>query len=476
MVEKAAEEDPKEGGTKVIEDAQEMKETNGNSGQTEKEVEAGKEEVPLVAEDTITAMETTEDATTPVELAEDASMSEETTEGTTTPEESTEVISNAEESSEEVQARQIFQSQIAKENKTSGDEKISGEEVASEAKEYEPKEEESQESNKEDIEITEETEGYNIQDVKVVDEIIEEKDVETKEDPVATVDEPSEIEKTDNEQVAEEVSQTQSTNEETVLEEKEVSLEVESVSSDDEGFDDDKGVLVEASPGHLLALLDSLVSQVEGLREGPGPLGRKGKGLGRVGGSRARPSLRHLLPHSLAATIATLPSVLPARRPTNDFVPMEEKMGRLDQVSCHISAEVGVRNDIFMNGCVHIICQVSLWLGELLHLPGGRAVCHPDAAGGLLATVRQLLALHYPTLAMDGFAALMASPPVIYLTSDLGAPIVQHVCSKLTLPHSTIRLVDAAKDFTTLKQMVEGDRVAGKVALMCIGYIHPDIR
>ena len=87
------------------------------------------------------------------------------------------------------------------------------------------------------------------------------------------------------------------------------------------------------------------------------------------------------------------------------------------------------------------------------------------------------LVLHraYPSLPAEGFLALAAAPPVVYITSATYTEVAQYVCCQLSLPAATVRLVAAegpATGLATFQAMVDEDLAAGRRPLMCIANVH----
>jgi len=122
--------------------------------------------------------------------------------------------------------------------------------------------------------------------------------------------------------------------------------------------------------------------------------------------------------------------------------------------------------------------EVSMWLSKLLHFPGSSAHCHDDIREGLVRTVRMVLHHRYPTLQEGGFAALVPSPPVIYITTSTYLEAAEYICVQLSLPKSTVKLVTPGEDeneFSWLEKVVDQDAAAGLTPLMCIANVHSSL-
>ena len=121
-----------------------------------------------------------------------------------------------------------------------------------------------------------------------------------------------------------------------------------------------------------------------------------------------------------------------------------------------------------------IASEVSLWTCELFRFPGGLAHCHDDIREGLVRTVRLVLHSTFPELATQGFIALAAAPPVIYITSATYSEVAEFVCQQLGLPLSSARLVppDPAHGFTAFQAALAEDRAAGRTPLCCVANVH----
>jgi len=240
--------------------------------------------------------------------------------------------------------------------------------------------------------------------------------------------------------------------------------EEEEEESDEDGDEENMGNVVQGTTETILNKLEENLSQAPPIAEGdllqiaePGPLEAEGKdieqvlsiisnsiyreGEGQIFSKLCdRSALLSVVSHSLSAYITTLES-LPLQR-----------------LSTRIAAEV------------------SMWMCDLFHFPEGLAHCHDDIREGLVRVVRLVLHTNYPNLTSDGFVALAASPPVVYITSATYSEVAQYVCSQLNLPSSTIRFIAPSEDdtasFASFKQTIEDDKAAGKKPLMCIANVH----
>merc|ERR1719189_2645753 len=239
----------------------------------------------------------------------------------------------------------------------------------------------------------------------------------------------------------------------------------EDITEEEEEMDDENmSAMVQGTTETILNKLEENLTNVPDIDESellqaaePGPLDPEGKdieqvlsiisqsiyreGEGQIVSKLCdRSALLSVVSHSLSAYITTLES-LPLQR-----------------LSSRIAAEV------------------SMWMCDLFHFPDGLAHCHDDIREGLVRVVRLVLNVNYPNLISDGFLALAASPPVVYITSVTYSEVAQYVCSQLNLPSSTIRFIAPCEDDTTsfasFKKTIEEDKAAGKKPLMCIANVH----
>ena len=86
-----------------------------------------------------------------------------------------------------------------------------------------------------------------------------------------------------------------------------------------------------------------------------------------------------------------------------------------------------------------IASEASVWLGKLMHFPGSSSHCHDDIREGLVRTVRMVLHHRFPGLREQGFQALQANPPVLYITTSTYREAAEYICIQLGLPKSTVR-------------------------------------
>ena len=85
----------------------------------------------------------------------------------------------------------------------------------------------------------------------------------------------------------------------------------------------------------------------------------------------------------------------------------------------------------------------------------------------------------FPSLVTEGFLALAAAPPVLYITSRTYTEVAQYVCSHLNLPASTIRYVCSGDEdgsgLDTFAAAIDEDAAAGRTPLMCVANVHSTI-
>merc|ERR1719195_2215750 len=126
-----------------------------------------------------------------------------------------------------------------------------------------------------------------------------------------------------------------------------------------------------------------------------------------------------------------------------------------------------------------IAAEVSMWMCDLFSFPDGQAHCHDDIREGLVRTVRMVLQDKFPSLVTEGFLALAAAPPVLYITSRTYTEVAQYVCSHLNLPASTIRYVCSGDEdgsgLDTFAAAIAEDAAAGRTPLMCVANVHSTI-
>jgi len=128
-----------------------------------------------------------------------------------------------------------------------------------------------------------------------------------------------------------------------------------------------------------------------------------------------------------------------------------------------------------------IASEVSMWICDLFNFPDGQAHCHDDIREGLVRTVRMVLHEKYPNLVNDGFLAMAASPPVLYITSRTYTEVAQYVCTHLNLPSSTVRYVcsgdemDTTAGLESFQAAIEEDKAQGRTPLMCVANVHSTI-
>ncbi|KAG1682615.1 Pyridoxal-dependent decarboxylase domain-containing protein 1 [Nymphon striatum] len=119
----------------------------------------------------------------------------------------------------------------------------------------------------------------------------------------------------------------------------------------------------------------------------------------------------------------------------------------------------------------------SLWISRLFRFFESSAYFHDESRDGLLKITKMVLFSKYPKYAVDGFDALYARPPVIYISDAAKTGLGHYLCYQLGLPLSCISTVPCntifgshhKMDIAVLEKLVADDTQTGKVPLIIIG-------
>uniref|UniRef100_UPI00358EA79F pyridoxal-dependent decarboxylase domain-containing protein 1 isoform X2 n=1 Tax=Myxine glutinosa TaxID=7769 RepID=UPI00358EA79F len=120
--------------------------------------------------------------------------------------------------------------------------------------------------------------------------------------------------------------------------------------------------------------------------------------------------------------------------------------------------------------------DTTLWLCRLFRFDNGSAYFHEDDREGLVRVA--LLALHsrYQDFATEGFCALAARPPVLYVSAAARPGLGMHLCTQLGLPVSCLCTVPCntvfgsqhQMDIASFERLVADDKEAGRLPLLLL--------
>ena len=238
--------------------------------------------------------------------------------------------------------------------------------------------------------------------------------------------------------------------------------------TEDEDIEDDMPEIVQGTTKTLISKLEENLSSAPDqydstqlLATEPGPLDHEGKDIEQV---------LNIISHSIY------------RESEGQIVSkLCDKAALLSVVSHSLSAYITTLESVPLQRLSsRIASELSLWICDLFGFPEGQAHCHDDIREGLVRTVRMVLHDKYPNLVTEGFLAMSASPPVIYITSRTYTEVGQYVCTQLGLPASTVRFVCGADDeqsagLEMFQAAVTEDLAGGRTPLMCVANVHSTI-
>ncbi|RDD45321.1 Pyridoxal-dependent decarboxylase domain-containing protein 1 [Trichoplax sp. H2] len=123
--------------------------------------------------------------------------------------------------------------------------------------------------------------------------------------------------------------------------------------------------------------------------------------------------------------------------------------------------------------------DTNTWLSKIFRYEKGALYFHEEAGDGLIKVGRLTLLTKCPKFQSEGFHALYARPPVIYISSAAPASLGKYLCSQLGLPYSCLSIVpcvassstfDETMDLASLERSLNEDVACGKTPLLLIAY------
>uniref|UniRef100_A0A8C4Q8J0 Pyridoxal-dependent decarboxylase domain-containing protein 1 n=3 Tax=Eptatretus burgeri TaxID=7764 RepID=A0A8C4Q8J0_EPTBU len=120
--------------------------------------------------------------------------------------------------------------------------------------------------------------------------------------------------------------------------------------------------------------------------------------------------------------------------------------------------------------------DTTLWMCRLFRFDNGSAYFHEDDREGLVRVAFLALHSHYQDFATEGFCALAAKPPVLYVSAAARPGFGLHLCTQLRLPMSCLCTVPCntvfgsqhQMDIASFERLVADDEEAGRVPLLLL--------
>ncbi|KAJ8037327.1 Pyridoxal-dependent decarboxylase domain-containing protein 1 [Holothuria leucospilota] len=126
-----------------------------------------------------------------------------------------------------------------------------------------------------------------------------------------------------------------------------------------------------------------------------------------------------------------------------------------------------------------IISDTTLWLSRLFRFDDSSAYYHMDDREGLVRVCRLALSSKYEKFSAEGFNALYAKPPIIYISAASRSGLGQFICSQLGLPLSSLCTVPCntmfgsqhTMDIASLERLIKDDIASSKTPLLVVANV-----
>ncbi|PIK33455.1 putative pyridoxal-dependent decarboxylase domain-containing protein 2 isoform X7 [Apostichopus japonicus] len=126
-----------------------------------------------------------------------------------------------------------------------------------------------------------------------------------------------------------------------------------------------------------------------------------------------------------------------------------------------------------------IISDTTLWLSRLFRFDDSSAYYHMDDREGLVRVCRLALNSKYDKFNSDGFNALYAKPPILYISAASRPGLGQFVCAQLGLPLSSLCTVPCntmfgsqhTMDIASLERLIKDDIASSKTPLLVVANV-----
>ncbi|EDV27678.1 uncharacterized protein TRIADDRAFT_53620 [Trichoplax adhaerens] len=99
--------------------------------------------------------------------------------------------------------------------------------------------------------------------------------------------------------------------------------------------------------------------------------------------------------------------------------------------------------------------DTNMWLSKIFRYEKGALYFHEEAGDGLIKVGRLTLLTKCPKFQSEGFHALYARPPVIYISSAAPASLGKYLCSQLGLPYSCLSIVPCVASSSTFDETMD---------------------
>lgn len=125
-----------------------------------------------------------------------------------------------------------------------------------------------------------------------------------------------------------------------------------------------------------------------------------------------------------------------------------------------------------------ISSDTGLWICRLLRFFDSSSYFHEESRDGLLRICRMCLHIKFPRFTAEGYEALYARPPVIYLSAAAKPNLGQYLCTQLGLPLSCLSIVPCntvfgssyKMDIASLERLLQEDLAAARTPLLLVAY------
>ncbi|XP_077489810.1 pyridoxal-dependent decarboxylase domain-containing protein 1 isoform X2 [Amblyomma americanum] len=124
-----------------------------------------------------------------------------------------------------------------------------------------------------------------------------------------------------------------------------------------------------------------------------------------------------------------------------------------------------------------IVSDTGLWVSRLFRFFDSSVFFHEESREGLVRVCRLALHAKYPRLSQgEGYHALAARPPVLYIGAHTRTSLGHHLCSQLGLPVSCLRMIPLTgtpgslyqTDLAALEQCMDDDVAQGRVPTLVV--------
>ncbi|CAN8002704.1 unnamed protein product [Ixodes hexagonus] len=124
-----------------------------------------------------------------------------------------------------------------------------------------------------------------------------------------------------------------------------------------------------------------------------------------------------------------------------------------------------------------VVSDTGLWVSRLFRFFDSAVYFHEESREGLVRVCRLALHAKYPRLSQgDGYEALYARPPVLYMGAHTRASLGHHLCSQLGLPLTCLRMVPQTRtpgklyqtDLEALESCLAEDVSQGRVPTLVV--------